>query len=88
MQPSLNHNVKHKDKIYHVQTEDRGSRNPIFQTDVFYEGKIIHSFQQEYKPNQKPEVIKQFMIEQHKFVIRQLMNGEFHEQIDQLFRTK
>ncbi len=37
----FNHNIKHKGKVYHVQTEDSGVNNPHIITHLFVGGNIL-----------------------------------------------
>ena len=39
----FNHNIKHKGKVYHVQTEDSGVNNPHIITHLFVGGNILAS---------------------------------------------
>jgi len=43
-----NHNVKYKDRIYHIQTEDSGVQNPHMITHVFIGGNIIDTSKASY----------------------------------------
>jgi len=39
--PGFNHNIKHKGRIFHVQTEDSGPKNPHIITHLFVGGNIL-----------------------------------------------
>jgi hypothetical protein len=77
----FNHNIKHKGKVYHVQTEDSGVNNPHIITHLFVGGNILASKKQSYGdrltvPN-VPDVVREMMEEQHKAMLRNLVNGSY-----------
>lgn len=84
-QLGYNHNIPHRGRLYHVQTEDSGvGKNHIF-THCFYDGTIIASKKVEYDPNEPVPDIDAFVVslmqESHKSMIRSLRRGEFDEKI-------
>ncbi len=84
-QLGYNHNIPHRGRLYHVQTEDSGvSRAHIF-THVFYDGTIVASNRVDYKLKLESEnldaVIIGLMQESHKSMIRQLRSSSFDEKI-------
>jgi hypothetical protein len=77
----FNHNIKHKGKVYHVQTEDSGINNPHIITHLFVGGNILASKKTSYAdivhaPN-LAEVVRELMEEQHKEMLRNLINGVY-----------
>jgi hypothetical protein len=79
MIPGFNHNIKHQGRIYHVQTEDSGPKNPHFITHLFLGGNILASKKTEYRdllgqPDYEKAVLS-LMQEQHKQMMRNLVNG-------------
>lgn len=77
----FNHNIKHKGKGYHVQTEDSGINNPHIITHLFVGGNILASKKTSYAdivhtPN-LAEVVRELMEEQHKEMLRNLINGVY-----------
>lgn len=77
----FNHNIKHKGKVYHVQTEDSGVNNPHIITHLFVGGNILASKKTSYAdivhaPN-LAEVVRELMEEQHKEMLRNLINGVY-----------
>ncbi|MCI0571692.1 MAG: hypothetical protein L0Y66_13145 [Myxococcaceae bacterium] len=77
----FNHNIKHKGKVYHVQTEDSGINNPHLITHLFVGGNILASKKTSYAdilhaPN-LAEVVRELMEEQHKEMLRNLINGVY-----------
>jgi hypothetical protein len=85
-QLGYNHNIPHRGRLYHVQTEDSGIDKAHIFTHVFYDGTIIASRKTEYRdrlsePELSPLVIG-LMQDSHKSIIRSLRNGEFDEKIE------
>jgi hypothetical protein len=79
----FNHNIKHKGKMYHVQTEDSGVENPHIITHLFVGGNILASKKTSYKDivgaENLPVVVRELMEEQHKEVLRNLVNGTYDD---------
>ena len=77
----FNHNVKHKGKVYHVQTEDSGVSNPHIITHLFVGGNILASKKTSYadmvKAENLAELVREMMEEQHKEMLRNLINGVY-----------
>ncbi|HVE86698.1 MAG TPA: hypothetical protein VND93_27760 [Myxococcales bacterium] len=81
----FNHNIKHKGKVYHVQTEDSGVNNPHIITHLFVGGNILASKKTSYadilNAENLAEVVRELMEEQHKEMLRNLINGVY-DQVD------
>src|SRR5260370_25187038 len=77
----FNHNIKHKSKGYHVQTEDSGMNNPHIITHLFVGGNILASKKTSYadilNAENLSEVVRELMEEQHKEMLRNLINGVY-----------
>jgi hypothetical protein len=77
----FNHNIKHKGKAYHVQTEDSGVNNPHIITHLFVGGNIIASKKTSYadivNAENLAEVVRELMEEQHKEMLRNLLSGVY-----------
>jgi hypothetical protein len=77
----FNHNIKHKGKVYHVQTEDSGINNPHIITHLFVGGNILASKKTSYadilNAENLSEVVRELMEEQHKEMLRNLINGVY-----------
>ena len=77
----FNHNLKHRGKMYHVQTEDSGVSNPHIITHLFVGGNIVASKKTSYadivSAEHLPEIVRELMEEQHKEMLRNLMAGAF-----------
>lgn len=84
-QLGYNHNIPHRGRLYHVQTEDSGVNKAHIFTHVFYDGTIIASNKVNYDPEAEVEDLDQHIIglmqESHKSMIRQLRRGVFDEKI-------
>jgi hypothetical protein len=84
-QLGYNHNIPHRGRLYHVQTEDSGTAKAHIFTHVFYDGTIIASNKVDYRPKLESEnldaVIIGLMQESHKSMIRQLRSGSFDDKI-------
>jgi hypothetical protein len=76
-----NTNVPYKGKLYHVQTEDNGIKNPVILTLLYFRGTILAAKKINYahlagSPDHK-EKIRELMKEQHKTVIKELIRGKY-----------
>src|SRR3954449_4915068 len=77
----FNHNIKHKGRVYHVQTEDSGRNNPHIITHLFVGGNILASKKTSYadilNAENLSDVVRELMEEQHKEMLRNLINGVY-----------
>jgi hypothetical protein len=77
-----NTDVRHGNRIFHVQTEDKGLANPKIETLIYVGGEILDSFRGNYEdlltsfPGQE-SAIQARMDEQHKALIRDIKNGKY-----------
>jgi len=81
MHNGFNTNVPYKGKMYHVQTEDGGARNPVLTTMLYHKGEILGTEKNSYAEvlvddDWKDKVLEK-MKEQHRNVIKKLMAGQF-----------
>lgn len=79
-----NTNVRHKGKLYHIQTEDSGVKRPHVITQLFADGgRIIASEKSSYEEHLESEnlqaIVKQLMQDQHKRVFIALRDGAYDE---------
>lgn len=82
-----NTNVRHKGKLYHIQTEDSGVNRPHIITHLFADGgRIVASKKTSYShlvgADDLATLVKQLMKDQHKAMFIGLRDGEFHEAED------
>lgn len=80
MLTGYNTDFKFQGKIYHVQTEDGGVNSPYITSLLYHQGAILASRKTSYadiiKADCLDEVVRELMMEQHKQVIRDLMQGK------------
>jgi hypothetical protein len=77
-----NTDVRHGNRIFHVQTEDKGLANPKIETLIYVGGEILDSYRGSYEdllgdPPIQESAIQSRMDEQHKSVIRDIKNGKY-----------
>jgi len=84
----FNHNVKHGNRVYHVQTEDSGLPHAHFITHLFLGGNIVATLKSSYADRAgEPDLaklVRAMMEEQHKAMLRRLVAGEFREMSERL----
>lgn len=77
--PGYNHNVKHRGRIFHIQTEDSGPKNPVIITHLFVGGTILATDRLSYEDLVGAEgyeaTVRERMKEQHKVMLRKLVHG-------------
>ena len=77
----FNNNVRHRGRIFHIQTEDSGVKNPRIVTHLFADGgRIIKTTRTEYAEHiTRPDMqafVRSLMKEQHKAMFTALRMGE------------
>lgn len=85
MQLGFNTNFRHRDVVFHVQTEDSGRANPHVITHLFHGGNIIASVKSDYSgllaEGDLESAVRKMMESQHKAMLKQLSRGEFDRAI-------
>ncbi len=80
MLTGYNTDFKFQGKIYHVQTEDGGANSPFITSLLYHQGAILASRKTSYadiiRADCLDEVVRELMMEQHKQMIRDLMQGK------------
>ncbi len=81
-----NNNVRHRGRIFHIQTEDSGVNSPRIMTHLFADGgRIVKSTRTDYSEHLERSdmvlVVKEMMKEQHKAMFVALRSGELDETI-------
>jgi hypothetical protein len=76
----FNTNVRHRGRMFHVQTEDSGREHPHVISHVYFRGTILKSEKREYgdllgRPDLSSQV-RRLMDEQHRAMVEQLKAGE------------
>src|SRR5260370_40875026 len=77
-----NNNVRHKGKVFHVQTEDSGIKYGHIITHLFMDGgrilKSVKTSYAEYIANdRRAEIVREMMKQQHKAMFIALRDGKF-----------
>lgn len=79
----FNHNVTYKGEVFHVQTEDSGTKNPHIITLLYRGGVILCSKKTSYADilmmDNLDSVVEELMKAQHKELMRRLKSGEFDD---------
>jgi hypothetical protein len=79
----FNTDVKYRGVVYHVQTEDKGTTNPLIETLIYKGGEILGSRRLPYSdivPDHEEAAITKLMEEQHKGMIMEVKRGRFAPQ--------
>jgi len=85
----FNNNVRHRGRIFHIQTEDSGVKNPRIVTHLFADGgRIIKTTRTEYaehvsRPDMQP-FVRGLMKEQHKGMFTALRLGDLDQLLENL----
>jgi hypothetical protein len=82
-----NNNVRHKGKVFHIQTEDSGVKYGHIITHLFMDGgrilKSVKTSYAEYVDNDRMgEIVREMMKQQHKAMFIALRDGKFDPIID------
>jgi hypothetical protein len=85
----FNNNVKHRGRVFHVQTEDSGVSRPHIVTHLFADGgRILKSTRTDYSEHldraDMGHVVRSLMKEQHKAMFIALRDGQLDETINGL----
>lgn len=77
----FNTDIKYRNVVYHVQTEDKGEVNPLIETLIYKGGEILGSRRLPYAQlvtNREDEAaITRLMEDQHKAMIMEVKRGAF-----------
>ena len=82
-----NNNVRHKNRVFHIQTEDSGVNHPHIITHLFMDGgRILKSVKTSYAEHVGTEGMKEtvrgMMKDQHKAIFVALRDGQFDTLVD------
>lgn len=82
----FNTDIKHNDKVYHVQTEDKGTTNPYIESLVYVGGEILASKKTSYAEQLKTGIDEKWigglMEQQHRTMIAAIKRGRFDQPAD------
>jgi hypothetical protein len=89
----FNNNVRHRGRVFHIQTEDSGIRHARIVTHLFADGgRIVRTKRTDYSEvvgrQDASEVLRRMMKEQHKSMFMALRAGELDALIDEVFGAK
>jgi len=80
-----NHNFRYKGRLFHVQTEDGGSKNPRIVTLLYEGGTVLiackESYADQLAAGNPRQLVEQRMKEQHKQMLRRLRDGALDAQL-------
>jgi hypothetical protein len=82
MTTGFNTEFKFNDRVFHVQTEDKGLTNPKIQTLIYVRGEILDSLQDDYSDLLNNQAVSESdialrMEAQHKHVVNDIKSGKF-----------
>lgn len=82
-----NNNVRHRGRVFHIQTEDSGVNHPHVITHLFMDGgRILKSVKKSYAEHvgsdNMSETVRVLMKEQHKAMFIALRDGQFDELVE------
>lgn len=73
-----NTDVKAGDTVYHVQTEDRGAKNPVIDSMIYVKGQILERRRTNYVPGEKTvEELQEMVKKQHGDLVDSIRAGTF-----------
>src|SRR5690349_24967605 len=82
----FNTDIRHNEKVYHIQTEDKGVGNPYIESLVYVGGEILASKKTSYAEQLKTGVddkwIGGLMEQQHRTMIAAIKRGRFDQPAD------
>jgi hypothetical protein len=87
MSSGFNTDVRAGERVFHVQTEDRGPVHPSIDTAVYHSGRVVHRLSTNYQQfaasgEFSEEALRQRVQEQHRRIIESLRSGGLVVEID------
>lgn len=90
MLPGFNHNIRHREIVFHVQTEDSGPGQYAVVTQLFLSGHVLAVERFRYDDlwsldldeAERRAALKGRMQEQHKTMLRRLTEGHFDDRLE------
>jgi hypothetical protein len=81
--PGFNTDFKYKGQVFHAQTEDNGTGNPVVVTLLYLKGAILASKKSSYANLLKKENYQQqlmdLMKDQHRGIMRDVLAGKYED---------
>jgi hypothetical protein len=82
----FNTDIRHNEKVYHIQTEDKGLQNPYIESLVYVGGEILASKKTSYAEQAKTGIDEKWigglMEQQHRTMIAAIKRGRFDAPAD------
>lgn len=76
-----NTEIKHRGRLFHVQTEDKGMGNPVIESLIYIGGEILDSIRSNYKERIAPDFdrtqVLKLMEEQHYKTLQTIKDGKY-----------
>jgi len=76
-----NTDVRHNDRVFHIQTEDRGEATPEIESHVYVGGEILAtqktSYAEAVKNGRDDRVVQELLERQHRTMIAAIQQGRF-----------
>ena len=76
-----NTDIKHNNRVFHVQTEDKGIDNPTIESLIYVGGKILASRQYSYaslvRGGYKEKDVQDLVDSQHRKMVRDIRGGKY-----------
>ncbi len=80
LQAGFNHNIRHKNVLFHVQTEDYGRQKHVVVTQLFYGGTLVFKTHTDYQEfldlDDMSDQINEVMKVQHIKMLKDLVAGK------------
>ena len=77
----FNTDVKHRNRVFHIQTEDKGEGNPYVESLVYVGGEILATKRTSYaevvQAGRDDHVVQELMEQQHRTMIAAIQRGRF-----------
>jgi hypothetical protein len=86
MSSGFNTDVRVGDRVFHVQTEDRGPNRPVIDTTVYQNGRVFHRRASDYQEFRNSiefseDLLRRRVEDQHRAVIEDLRGGGLGDEI-------
>ncbi|HVT44007.1 MAG TPA: hypothetical protein VMT00_06430 [Thermoanaerobaculia bacterium] len=82
----FNTDIRHNEKVYHIQTEDKGLQNPYIESLVYVGGEILASKKTSYADHVRDGIDEKWigglMEQQHRTMIAAIKRGRFDHPAD------
>ncbi|MBM4320278.1 MAG: hypothetical protein FJ125_10015 [Deltaproteobacteria bacterium] len=82
----MNESVRFGDRVFHIQTEDLGTNKGLVVSQIFCEGRILHSQRTDYREKlalPHPDIeVKKLLLRQHRDMHRLIQQGELEKKLE------